>query len=434
MDLIDAAGKKIGAYSKGMRQRVKLAQAIAHDPELLILDEPLTGMDPIMRRRTIRLIKDWARAGKSIVVSSHILHEVEAMTSNILLINNGRILAEGNVHQIRDLIDEHPHTVFIRAQDPRALARTMLVDDGVISLRFEPGALVDRDGEARRVLRPADRHGGSGRRRRHRGSDLARRQPAGRVQVPGEAVSHPQTARLVQSALRVFDLSLGEMLWSRRTIFMALVVGSPVLLAIVARVVQASGIAPLRVNGVRVDAASMFGMMIWVLFLRFIVPVLGVFYGTSLIADEVEDKTITYLFTRPIRRGAVLVGKYFAYLVCTTLVVLPAVMIVYFLLVPFREIAGQLSLAGHRPRPARPRPGRLRRAVRAGRRGAEAAAGGRPGLRVRLGAAGDADAGLPPAVHPGLLPSGAGAARHARRHCRRRCPAAVGVQRNAHRP
>ena len=142
VDLMDAAGKKIGAYSKGMRQRVKLAQALVHDPELLILDEPLTGMDPIMRRRTIRQIKDWARAGKSIVVSSHILHEVEAMTSNILLINNGRILAEGNVHQIRDLIDEHPHTVFIRAQDPRALARTMLVDEGVISLRFEPGALV----------------------------------------------------------------------------------------------------------------------------------------------------------------------------------------------------------------------------------------------------------------------------------------------------
>jgi ABC-2 type transport system ATP-binding protein len=142
VDLTDAAGKKIGAYSKGMRQRVKLAQALVHDPELLILDEPLTGMDPIMRRRTIRQIKDWARAGKSIVVSSHILHEVESMTSNILLINNGRIVAEGNVHQIRDLIDTHPHTVFIRAQDPKMLARTLLADDGVISLRFEPGALV----------------------------------------------------------------------------------------------------------------------------------------------------------------------------------------------------------------------------------------------------------------------------------------------------
>jgi ABC-2 type transport system ATP-binding protein len=142
VDLLDAAGKKIGAYSKGMRQRVKMAQAIAHDPELLILDEPLSGMDPIMRRRSIKLIKDWAKAGRSILVSSHILHEVESMTSNILLINNGRIVAEGNVHQIRDLIDTHPHTVFIRAADPRALARTLLVEEGVLSLRLEPGALV----------------------------------------------------------------------------------------------------------------------------------------------------------------------------------------------------------------------------------------------------------------------------------------------------
>jgi len=142
VDLLEAANKKIGAYSKGMRQRVKLAQAIVHDPEFLILDEPLSGMDPIMRRKTIRMIKDWARAGKSILVSSHILHEVEAMTSNILLINNGRILAEGNVHQIRDLIDEHPHTVSIKAEDPRALARRFLADDDVLSLRFEEGGVV----------------------------------------------------------------------------------------------------------------------------------------------------------------------------------------------------------------------------------------------------------------------------------------------------
>ncbi len=142
VDLMDAADKKIGAYSKGMRQRVKLAQALVHDPALLILDEPLTGMDPLMRRKTIRLIKDWARAGRHIIVSSHILHEIESMTSNILLINNGRIVAEGNVHQIRDLIDTHPHTVYVRGSDPRALARQFMTEDDVLSLRFEPGALV----------------------------------------------------------------------------------------------------------------------------------------------------------------------------------------------------------------------------------------------------------------------------------------------------
>ena len=141
VDLLDAADKKIGAYSKGMRQRVKMAQALAHDPEVLILDEPLSGMDPLMRRRTIRLIREWGRSGKSVLVSSHILHEIESMTSNILLINNGRIVAECNVHQIRELIDTHPHSVFIRAEDPKALARALLVEDGVISLRFEPGAV-----------------------------------------------------------------------------------------------------------------------------------------------------------------------------------------------------------------------------------------------------------------------------------------------------
>jgi ABC-2 type transport system ATP-binding protein len=146
VELTDAANKKIGAYSKGMRQRVKLAQAIAHDPELLILDEPLSGMDPLARRKTIRLIKDWARSGRSVLVSSHILHEIESMTSNILLINQGRILAEGNVHQIRDLIDEHPHMVFVRAQHPRVLARELLADDHILSLKLEEGAVVVQTG------------------------------------------------------------------------------------------------------------------------------------------------------------------------------------------------------------------------------------------------------------------------------------------------
>ena len=147
VDLMGAAKKKIGAYSKGMRQRVKLAQALAHDPELFILDEPLSGMDPQMRLRTIRMIKEWAKQGRSILVSSHILHEIESMTTNILLINNGRILAEGNVHQIRDLIDTHPHTVYIRAQNPRGLAREFLSRADVISLRFEPGAVVVETGK-----------------------------------------------------------------------------------------------------------------------------------------------------------------------------------------------------------------------------------------------------------------------------------------------
>jgi len=159
-----------------------------------------------------------------------------------------------------------------------------------------------------------------------------------------EAIKQPRTPSFMTSAVRVFELSLGEMLWSRRTIFMALVLSAPVILALVSRIVQAMGVAPLRVNGARVGGAGIFGMMIWVLFIRFTIPMLGVFYGTSLIADEVDDKTLTYLFTRPVQRGAVLMGKYLAYLLCTSLVVLPSIMIVYFLIVPFGEVAASFRL------------------------------------------------------------------------------------------
>lgn len=159
------------------------------------------------------------------------------------------------------------------------------------------------------------------------------------VGSPGRQAARPRMSFLAASR-RVFDLSLGEMLWSRRTIFMALVVGGPVLLALIVKGVEMFGMSALRVNGQRVAGFGVFGMMIWWLFLRFIVPVLGVFYGTALMADEVEDKTITYLFTRPIPRGAVLIGKYLAYLACTFLVVLPSVMLVYFMLVPFSQFPG----------------------------------------------------------------------------------------------
>jgi ABC-2 type transport system ATP-binding protein len=142
VDLNDAANKRIGAYSKGMRQRVKLAQAIAHSPELLILDEPLSGMDPLARRKTIRLLRNWAAEGRNVIVSSHILHEVEALTSDILLMHHGRVLAEGNVHQIRDLIDEHPHTVCMRTNQPRALARHLVDNEDVLSVRFDEDAVL----------------------------------------------------------------------------------------------------------------------------------------------------------------------------------------------------------------------------------------------------------------------------------------------------
>ena len=134
--LLEAKDRKIGGYSKGMRQRVKLAQAIAHEPQVLLLDEPVTGMDPVNRRRVVDLVKRLGREGKTVLVSSHILYEVEAMTRRVLLIHNGRILAEGDVREIRDLMDEHPHTVALRARDPRALARAVVGSPHVLSLTF----------------------------------------------------------------------------------------------------------------------------------------------------------------------------------------------------------------------------------------------------------------------------------------------------------
>jgi len=142
---------------------------------------------------------------------------------------------------------------------------------------------------------------------------------------------------VLSSSLRVFDLSLGQMLWSRRSVFLGLLLGGPVLLALALRLVVALYTAGFHINGAAVTGSVVFGLMIWLLYIRFIIPILGVFFGTSLIADEVDDKTITYLFTRPVPRRAVLFGKYLAYLACTVLLVLPSVIIVFFLVVPMGE-------------------------------------------------------------------------------------------------
>jgi len=144
---------------------------------------------------------------------------------------------------------------------------------------------------------------------------------------------------LLAPTRRIFELALGEMLWSRRAWFMALAAGGPVFLAVMTRMSLAGGSSALIINGRGVDSAATFHAAISVLYLRFIVPALGVFYGTSLIADEVEDKTITYLFTRPIARGAIVLGKYLAYLLCVTSVVLPSVALMFVVMVPFRGMA-----------------------------------------------------------------------------------------------
>jgi ABC-2 type transport system ATP-binding protein len=128
-------GRAIRGYSKGMRQRIKLAQALVHDPDVLFLDEPLSGTDPVARRDLIRIIVRLGGEGKSVVVSSHVLHEVQSLTPNIVLLNRGRLVAEGHVRQIRDLIDKHPHHIRLVCDDYRQLAARMVTWDDVEGVR-----------------------------------------------------------------------------------------------------------------------------------------------------------------------------------------------------------------------------------------------------------------------------------------------------------
>ena len=116
--MTEHADRPVRGYSKGMRQRIKLAQALVHDPLVLFLDEPLTGTDPVARRELMDLIIDWGRQGRTVLVSSHIFHEVQAVTREIVLLNRGRLVALGDVRQIRDLIDSHPHRIVLRSPTP----------------------------------------------------------------------------------------------------------------------------------------------------------------------------------------------------------------------------------------------------------------------------------------------------------------------------
>ena len=137
VDLLPAADRKIGAYSKGMRQRVRLAQSIAHDPTVLILDEPLNGLDPMVRAETIALFRQLAAEGMHLIISSHILHEVDMMSDRVVLLNNGYVVAEGAVHGVRDEMDvEHPMQILIRCDQPSLLAARMFRTDEVVEARL----------------------------------------------------------------------------------------------------------------------------------------------------------------------------------------------------------------------------------------------------------------------------------------------------------
>ncbi len=136
VELVEDKDRVIRSYSRGMRQRLKFAQAIAHDPEIIVLDEPLSGLDPLGRRKIIHLIKSYKGEGRTIIVSSHVLPEIEAMTKRIILIHQGNIFAQGDIHYIRDLIDTHPHIISIKCSNARQLASKFIQQDYVLKVHF----------------------------------------------------------------------------------------------------------------------------------------------------------------------------------------------------------------------------------------------------------------------------------------------------------
>ena len=359
-----------------MRQRVKLAQAIAHEPEVLLLDEPVTGMDPVNRRRVIDLVRRLGREGRTVLVSSHILHEVEAMTRRVLLVNHGRILAEGDVREIRELMDEHPHTVALRARDPRRLAAAIVGWPNVVSLAVRRrGRVADgADGAARRVLPRAARRRARGRGRR---DVLARREPRVRLPLPHRAQRADARGRVVSAALAAAPAA------------------APALRP---RPVAPAAVPARRPRGVRRSrsraccgrgARSMMGAARrHAGRVRALLPagarrhagacsrsrrgdIYAVAGGRLLGAQRAaagrrcstpprwsptrwRAARSTYLVTRPVTRPAIFAGKFAAYLVTTLCLALPACVLTFFLLLSTRGRLGAWARRGARPA-ARPR-------------------------------------------------------------------------------
>jgi ABC-2 type transport system ATP-binding protein len=135
--LVEAAGRKVAGYSKGMRQRIRLAQALAHEPSVMVLDEPLNGLDPMARAEAIDLFRELADGGLHVIVSSHILHEVDLISDQVVLINGGYIVAEGEIGDVRDeMEEEHPVQILVRCDRPSLLASRVFAADHVVEARL----------------------------------------------------------------------------------------------------------------------------------------------------------------------------------------------------------------------------------------------------------------------------------------------------------
>ena len=287
-----------------MRQRTKLAQALVHDPLVLFLDEPLTGTDPVARRDLMDVIRRLGDEGRSVLVSSHVLHEVQALTPQIVLLNHGRLVAEGDVRQIRDLIDKHPHRIVLSApaSGPGGQARAAGTTSMASSCRRDDGAILveTRSPDAFYGRLPGlSLEGGHA----HPRGLLRRRQPGSRLQVPGELMSvRPSRLRWPAGPA----LAAGRSIGGRRAVRDD---------GRAARPRQAAGRAGVRLCVAdRLRAARPAGYnpqydpedaelaLIFGLIPQAILPLTALVFASGMIQDEVEEQTLTYLLIRPLPR------------------------------------------------------------------------------------------------------------------------------------
>ena len=322
VNMTEAADRKLAGHSKGMRQRIRLAQAIAHHPQVLVLDEPLNGLDPMARAETMSLLKALADDGKHVIISSHILHEVDRLSDQVVLLSHGYVVAEGQIHGVRDEVRDQPAQILVRCSDPRRLARLAFDDEGVVEARIQDDGqgLLVRTREADRFYRLLNRAvaageiraRGGGARRRRRGLRLSvpagqrRRRhamstcpglsptappPAGHHRPPGAAQEPAQLAGLVA-------VSAGP------------AAGAPHRPAHPGR--------PARDDGSRHaldhDTTILAGIF------QFYYLRLGIFFGclglfTRLFRGEMMERSLHHYLLAPVRRELLTLGKFLAGLI-----------------------------------------------------------------------------------------------------------------------
>ena len=305
VELDPADTRPLKAYSKGMRQRVKVAAAIVHEPELIVLDEPLDGLDPRQRLRMIELFARLGDEGRSVVVSSHVLDEVERFGSRVIVVGKGRLAAEGDFREIRDLMDDRPHRLRVGTDKPRQVAA------GLLGRRRRARRAVDRSARCsstpKRCSRSATRWPPSpgAQRRPAAGGRPARRRPRQRVPLPGGA-------SLMGT---VFRLILRMQVTRGRAVGLGALGALAVLLAIAVR--SESSVAADRLN-------SMFNVVDG-LGLGVLTPVVALVFASAALGDLAEDRTLVYVWLRPVDRWRITLGA----LAATLCAALP------FVLVPF---------------------------------------------------------------------------------------------------